>query len=90
MIIQARNSRWDKKLKQCKSIQERNSLILKSGTERVASMFNLISKTEFYRPAIGQFIIHGITESDNFKFNNEDDAIKKGEELHQILISEAN
>ena len=43
---------------------------------------------EFYRPAVGKYTIHGIEETDDFKFDNVEEAVKKGQELRQQLVDE--
>ena len=88
MIVRARNTRWDNKLKKCGSIADRNSLIANSGPYRCATLWDFKKECEFWRPAIGNFIIHGESETDDFRFDNEKDAIVKGEELYQKLLIE--
>ena len=88
MIVQAKNARWDRKLRECKNLHERNKLIMNSGTYRCATLWDFKNKREFFRPAVGNFIIHGLTEHDNFRYDTEYEAIEKGEEMYQILVTE--
>jgi len=55
---------------------------------RARQMMNFKTCALFYRPCVGNYIIHGIEDSEDFKFDNAEDAIAKGNEMYQILIDE--
>lgn len=86
MIIQAKNTAWDKRFAACNTELERNELMLNSGREKAACRIDLRTHQEFYRPAIGKFIIHGMTPKDDFRFETKEEAIGKGRYLRKILI----
>ena len=88
MILQATSFSWDRKFMACETVKEKNELILRSGKETAALRIDMVTKEKFYRPAIGKFIIHGLTEKDDFKFTSAEEAQVKGLEMRQLLIDE--
>lgn len=88
MIVQAKTKRLSEAFKKRKTVKERNKLMLQSGEESAVLMFNRDTMKEFYRPAIGRFIIHGLTEDDFFEYDTIEEASKKGKELRKLIEAE--
>lgn len=88
MIVQAKTMRLSNAFKNRKTLKERNMLILNSGNESACLMINRKTLKEYYRPAVGRFIIHGITTKDDFRYETIEEASAKGIELREMIENE--
>lgn len=88
MLIQARNKTWNNKLLKCKTKEERNKLMLRSGTESCRQMIDMKTFEEFWVPTIGQFAIRGVNKADEFEYKTMDEAAEKGMELRKQVEQE--
>ena len=90
MWIQAKDNKWDKRLKSCKNENEINLLMLNSGTETVSERVILKTREIVFRPAVGKFTIIGIEENDDFVYKNIEEAKNKGVELRNLIKGQIN
>lgn len=87
MLIQATSKSWDKKLDACKTEKERNALMLRSGKQTAARRVDMKTMKEFFRPAVGAFIIWG-EDGDDYRYDNAEEAIEHGKKLRKQLEEE--